>query len=170
MSQKWGQFLEEHKLRLQWIWLSVLHTFSLVLTGLEIIFFTVACTGLWFGFVWGTGLITQRCFHYCRVVLIQSQGLFCISHHCNRSLGVHKKVGGSTARKADPKCPKAHPIPYTVKLEIQPRAKLAWGATAQGPAGDQLIGAEQLFSLTSLVFLEVCFPFLVSFLLKYCYH
>ena len=37
----------------------------LVLAGIELIFFIVACMGLWFGFVLETVLITQGCFSYC---------------------------------------------------------------------------------------------------------
>ena len=37
----------------------------LVLGGVELIFFTVASMGLCFGFVLGTVLIIQGCFHYC---------------------------------------------------------------------------------------------------------
>ena len=37
----------------------------LVLAGIELIFFTVAGMGLWFGFVLETVLITQECLGYC---------------------------------------------------------------------------------------------------------
>ena len=37
----------------------------LLLAGIEFVFFIVASTGLWFGFVLGTVLITQGCFSYC---------------------------------------------------------------------------------------------------------
>ena len=37
----------------------------LVLAGIELILFTVANMGLWFGFVLETVLIIQGCFRYC---------------------------------------------------------------------------------------------------------
>ena len=65
-------------------------SFVLVLAGIELIFFIVASTGLCFGFVLKTVLIIQGCFHYCRAVLTQSQGLFCFSPH-----PTSEKAGGA---------------------------------------------------------------------------
>lgn len=48
----------------------------LVLAGVELKFFTVACIVLWLVFVTKTVLITQDCFYYCWAALTQSQGLF----------------------------------------------------------------------------------------------
>ena len=53
----------------------------LVLAGIELIFFRVAGTGPWFGFVLATVLITQGCFRYRSAALTQSQGLCCSSPH-----------------------------------------------------------------------------------------
>jgi len=52
---------------------------ALVLAQVELIFFIVASVRLCFGFVLNAVLIIQGCFHYCRAVLTQSQGLFCFS-------------------------------------------------------------------------------------------
>ena len=66
----------------------------LVLAGIELIFFIVAGMGLRFGFVLKTVLITQGCFHYCRAVLTQSQGLFCVSPHpTSEEAGGAQEVG-----------------------------------------------------------------------------
>ena len=85
----------------------------LVLAGIELIFFVVACMGLCFGFVLQTVLMIQGCFSYCWAVLTQHQGLFCFSPHSPASrLGVHKKLWGDTAGTADPNWPKGYSIPY----------------------------------------------------------
>ena len=60
-------------------------------------------------------LITQGCFQDCWALLTQCQGLSCFSHHPTR-LGVHKKLGGDTARTADPNWPKGYSMPYGVML------------------------------------------------------
>ena len=44
-----------------------------------------------------------------------------------RRLGVHKKLGGDTARTADPNWPKACPAPYHVVLSIK-----SWGKKKEG--------------------------------------
>lgn len=49
-------------------------TIVLVLIGTELILFTAASMGLCFVFVLEMLLIVQRCFHYCREALKQSQG------------------------------------------------------------------------------------------------
>ena len=76
----------------------------LIFAGIELIFFIGASMRICFGFVLKTVLIMQRCFRYHWAVLTQSQGLFCFSHHTPPAsrLGVHKKLGGDTARTADP--------------------------------------------------------------------
>jgi len=53
----------------------------LVLTGAELVFFIVASMGLCFGLVMKTVLIIYGYLGYCWSVLIQSQSLFCFSHH-----------------------------------------------------------------------------------------
>jgi len=50
-------------------------------------------------------------------VLILSQGLFSLPHSASEEK--HKKMGGSTARTADPSWPKGYSIPYDVMLSTQ---------------------------------------------------
>lgn len=52
----------------------------LVLYGIELIFFIVACMVLCFGYVMKTVLVTHQFFSYCWAKLTQHQGLFCFSH------------------------------------------------------------------------------------------
>lgn len=63
-------------------------------------------------------LITHEWFSCCWVVLTQSQGLPCFSSCLlvNR-LGMHKKLGGDTVRRANPKWPKEYSVPYDIMLK-----------------------------------------------------
>ena len=65
----------------------------LVLAGMELIFFIVACMGLSFGFVLKSVFIARGRFRYHRAVPGQSQGL---------RPGGHTQRGGDTAGTADP--------------------------------------------------------------------
>lgn len=53
----------------------------LVLAGIQLIFSMVGSREPCFGFMLKPVLIIQGCLSYCWVVLAQSQGLFCFSHH-----------------------------------------------------------------------------------------
>jgi len=76
---------------------------KLVLAEVELIFYRVAGTGLCFGFVRETALITPGCFSYCRAAFTQSQGLFCFSPHPTSKQAVGaQKCGLDTAGTADP--------------------------------------------------------------------
>lgn len=54
------------------------------------------------------------CFSCCSAVLIPSQGL--LSVPCSASQPVHKKLGGSMTRTADPKWPEGYSIPWNIRL------------------------------------------------------
>ena len=103
----------------------------LVLAGIKLIFFVVASIRLFFEFVQKPVLIIQGCVWYCWAVLTQSQGLFCLSHHPPASrLRVHKKLGGDTARTAEPNWPKGYSTPYDVMLSIYSWQKKKEGVMA----------------------------------------
>ena len=73
-------------------------------------------------------------------------------------LGVHKTLGGDTARTADPKGPKAYPILYDVCSAIKLRAVVAARLARHWSAG-----GEQLWVFASLVFFVVFgFVFLIK--------
>lgn len=66
----------------------------LVLTGVNLVFFTVAGVRPCFGFVLETVVITRECFPYCWAGFMQSQGLFLLSPHpTNEQLGCAQVVG-----------------------------------------------------------------------------
>jgi len=75
----------------------------LVLAGVELIFFVVAGTGLYFGFVLETVWITAGCLSDCWAVLTQSQGPSC-SSRCPTSEegGGAEGAGGTHSRDSWP--------------------------------------------------------------------
>lgn len=95
-------------------------TCLLVLSGTGVIFSVVASMGMYFGFVLNTVLIT-----HCNIFVISEQGLHrikafsasCPAPPASR-MGVHRKLRGDTARKAEPDWPKGCSIPSDVLLRI----------------------------------------------------
>jgi len=96
----------------------------LFLAGIDLIFFIVACTGLFFAFVTKTVLmIAQGYFSPWWAVLTRGKGLFSSSHHTTSDqVVVQKKLGGDTAGTADPSWPKGCPTSYGVLLNSR-----TWG-------------------------------------------
>ena len=85
----------------------------LVLDGLKLIFFIVACTVLCFGFVTKTVLITHQCLSYCWALLAQHQGLFCSSPHpTSKQAGGAQEVGRRHSRDSWPQLTQgiSHPV------------------------------------------------------------
>lgn len=83
--------------------------------GVELIFFSIGSVDLCFGFVLERALKIQGCFSYWWAVLTQSQGLSCFSHKSTSThVGMHKNLGGDTAKTADPKWRKKCSITYGV--------------------------------------------------------
>ena len=86
----------------------------LVLSEVELIFFTVASMGLHFGFVLETVLTIQGCFIFTAEQRLHRAKAFSASHPTPQAsrLGVHKELGGDTAGTADPNWPKGYSILY----------------------------------------------------------
>jgi len=75
----------------------------LVWAGTELIIFTAAGKGLWFGFVLETVLTARGHFRYCRAALAQRRGLFCSSRRPRSDqAGGHMELEGDMAMTADP--------------------------------------------------------------------
>lgn len=68
-----------------------------------------------FGFLMKIVVLRHQCFSYCRAVKLRAK-IFSASHTAREELGVHKDLGGGTARTADPDWPEGYLIPYGIML------------------------------------------------------
>lgn len=72
---------------------------------------------------------------------------------------MHKKLGGDTARIADPNWPKGYSVPYDIMLNN--KTGESWpgggGSTARGRAGHQPVSGEQLHCASLVIYIILSF-------------
>lgn len=135
-----------------------------ILVSAEIVnFLCSSCRVLWFG-------SSMRTMLMCSAVLTPSQGL--LSVPCSATQQVHKKLGGSRIRTADPKWPQGYSTPWNARLST-PAGRISQKGliTAQELAGHpQQVVSIVLCTTCEVLFLSLSLSFLLLLLLLLLYY